>query len=397
MSTQQCSYQFRMYPNVQQERSLHRFAGARRWVWNWALARRKAYYTEYGRGITRSQLSAELTALKKRPETEWLKELNAQSLQQPLRDLDRAYNSFFKRSSRLPKFKSKKHSLRTFCIPQNARIVDSSIRIPKIGYVRIRNIRPIKGKSKSATFKQDSLGHWYVTLVVDFTISDTPLRFPNLKDVIGVDVGLKDFYVLSNGEYVEAPKFYKKAQKKLRQAQRRLSRRQLGSKRRAKAKRQVARIHNKVANQRKDFLHKQSIDLIRRFEGICIENLNISGLVRTKLAKSFLDASHGEFRRQLKYKAIWYRKHLVAVDRFFPSTKLCSVCGFINNNLTLADRIWTCLNCGTVHYRDLNAAYNLKVEGLRLLAVGYTDNLNAHGADVRPHVSEAIGAEVRIL
>lgn len=385
-----------MYPTQQQEKLLLKQAAARRWVWNWALAKRKFCYAENGCGIPRSQLSVELTVLKKQSETIWLREVHAAALQQVLIDLDLAYKSFFKRISGFPKFKSRKYSLPTFRIPQNVKVVDNKVCIPKVGLVKIRQSRQIEGKTKSATFKQDSFGNWYVTLIVAFASASNIILLPNIENVVGIDVGLKDFYVLSNGERKAAPKFYRKSQKKLCKAQRILSRRKLDSRRRDKARLRVARIHNRVANQRKDFLHKHSTDLIKRFEFFCIEDLNIKGLARTKLAKSFYDASHGEFRRQLTYKALWNSKHVVTVDRFFPSTKLCSVCGFINDRLTLADRTWACERCETIHDRDYNAACNIKAEGLRLLAVGYTDNSNARGANVRPHVSGAVGAETRI-
>src|ERR1019366_2806959 len=200
----------------------------------------------------------------------------------------------------------------------------------------------IDGKTKSATFKQDACLNWYVTVVVAFTMPDIPLPKPKIKKTVGLDVGLTNFFVLSNGEKTAAPKFYRKAQKKLRRAQQIFSRRKQGSNRQAKARNRVARVHQKTANQRKDFLHKKSTDLINRFDAICIEDLCIKGLAKTKLAKSFLDAAHGEFRRQLTYKTLWNRKHLLVVDRFFPSTKMCSDCGEINNNLTLADRWWVC-------------------------------------------------------
>lgn len=376
---------------------MFRFAGACRWVWNWALARRKAYYAEHGKTIPAAQLSAELTALKNQPETAWLKEMNAQSLQQVLRDLDRAFCNFFERRAGFPRFKALKRTDPSFRIPQCVKVVDGKVYIPKIGWVRIRQSQAVEGETKSVTFKRDALGHWYVTVVAVFTMPDVALPPPDPEKVVGLDAGLKDFSVLSNGERVEAPKFYRKAQRKLRRAQRAFCRRQKGSNRRAKARKRVARIHQNTADKRKDFLHKLSSDIVKRFDGVCIEDLNIKGLARTKLAKSFNDAAHAEFRRQLEYKSIWYRKHLVVIGRFFPSTKMCGNCGAINDHLTLADRQWTCPVCVVEHDRDLHSACNIRVEGLGILAVGHTERLNARGVSVRPCEIRAPGDETRIL
>ena len=263
----------------------------------------------------------------------------------------------------------------SFRIPQRVEVVDGRVYIPKIGFVRIRqSYKAIDGKTKSATFKRDALGHWHVALVVAFTMPDVPLPPPDPAKVVGIDVGLYEFAVFSNGDDpVPVPKFYRKAERTLRRAQRTFSRRQKGSKRRAKARLRVARVHQQTANKRKDFLHKLSTKLIRRFDGVCIEDLNLAALARTKLrghAKSFQDAAFGELFRMLGYKAEWHRKHLVAIDRFYPSTKECSVCHALNHSLTLSDREWTCV-CGAVHKRDPNASINIRVEGLRILAAGH--------------------------
>lgn len=385
-------YRFRMCPNKAQEQALFRQAGARRWVWNWALARRNAYYAEHGNSIPAVQLSAELTALKSQQETAWLKKTDSQALQQTLNDLNRAFTDFFRRCKEGAKrkgflrFKARHRTEPSFRIPQRVTVNDGKVYIPKIGWVRIHQSQTIDGATKSATFKRDSLGHWYVSLVVAFTMPDVALPLPDPANVVGIDVGLYNFAVFSNGDdSIPCPKFYRKAARKLGSAQRVFSRRQKQSKRRQKARRRIARIHEQIANKRKDFLHKLSTKLIKRFDGVCIENLSLVGLARTKLAKSFQDAAFGEFFRLLGYKAEWYRKHLSAIDRYFPSTKMCSACGALNHNLTLSDREWMCV-CGVKYQRDLNAATNIRTEGLRLLAVGHTDNLNAQGRSVRlPH------------
>lgn len=376
-------YRFRMEPNVAQGQSLMRSAGARRFIWNWALERRKAYYAEHGKIIPAAQLSAELTTLKKQPETAWLKEVNAQALQQTLVDLDRAFRNFLEKRARFPKFKSRKRDTPRFRIPQNAKVQDGNVYVPKVGFVRIRQSMPVDLPTKSATFKRNPSGHWFVSLAAEFEMPDVALAPVDESEVVGIDLGLKDFAVLSDGEKIPAPKFFRKGQKKLRRAQRALSRRQQGSNRRVKAKLKVARIYQKIANQRGDFIHKLTTDLVLNHDGLCIEDLSLKGMARTKLSKSVMDASMGEFRRQLEYKCLWNRKHLAVIDRWFPSSRMCFDCKAVNAELTLADRTWLC-GCGAVHDRDLNAANNIRDEGLRILAAGHAESRNARGRPVRP-------------
>jgi len=386
-----------MRPTVEQERDLVRMGGARRFVWNWALAQCRAYYLEAGKSLPQAELSRRLTALKLLPETAWLNECDSQALQQVLADLRRAYVNFFHQRAGFPRFKSRKTDQRRFRIPQRVTASDGAVYVPKVGRVRIRQSQSIDGVTKSATFKQDAVGNWNVTLVSEFTMPDAPLIAADPVHVVGVDLGLKDFAVFSNGEHTPAPRFVRKAEGKLRRAQRAVARRKLRSERRAKAKRAVARIHAKTANQRSDFLHKITTDLVRNNEGICIEDLSVKGLAKTKLAKSVLDAGLGEFRRQLEYKTIWNRRHLAVVNRWYSSSKTCHACGAINADLTLADRSWTCI-CGVQHDRDLNAALNIRSEGMKAipLAAGCAERINARGAGVRPPHVEAVGAEARI-
>ncbi|PZA08322.1 RNA-guided endonuclease TnpB family protein [Meiothermus sp. Pnk-1] len=378
-------YRFRMEPTQAQAEALLRMAGARRFVWNWGLARRKEAYAATGKGLTYNQQAAELTALKKRPEMAWLKEADSQMLQQALKDLDNAFKAFFERRAGFPQFKSKKRDRPSFRIPQRVRVEEGKVYLPKVGWVKIRQSQPIDCAIKGATFKRDTQGHWYVTLTAEFTMPDIPLPPANPERVVGIDLGLKDFAVLSDGTRIAPPKFYRKAERKLRRAQRELSRKQKGSKNREKARHRLNRVHAKVRNQRQDWLHKLTTGLVQKYDGLCIENLNLKGMAKTKLSKSVLDAAPGEFRRQLEYKAVWYRKHLVVIDRYFPSSKLCRECGTIHTALTLSDRVWTC-GCGAVHDRDLNAALNIRAEGIRAIpvAVGHTETQNAWGVSVRP-------------
>jgi putative transposase len=373
-------HRFRMRPTKAQEARLYRMAGARRFVYNWALDRRKRYYAEYGKGISQKQLSSELTNLKGKPDTLWLREADSQMLQQALRDVEGAFEAFFEKRSRFPRFRSKKAGHYTFRIPQRVKVEEGEVYVPKVGWVRIRQSREVEGKTKSATFKRDATGHWYVALTNEFEMPN--VEPPASERPVGVDLGLKDLFVLSDGERVPAPRFARKADRKLKKAQKNLSRKKPGSRRREKAKHRVARVHRKVSNQRSDFLHKLTTDLTRKYDCICVEDLSTKGLAKTKLSRSVLDAAFGEFLRQVEYKATWNFKRSVKVGRFFPSTKLCSECGALNPNLTLSDRTWLC-SCGTQHDRDLNASRNILAEGMRVLAAGQTDNPNARGEPVR--------------
>jgi putative transposase len=371
-----------MEPTRDQEPILNRLAGARRFVWNWALRRWKDHHEATGTSIGLKQLSDELTALKRQPETAWLREADSQSLQQALKDLHRAFRNFFEKRARYPRFKSRRRDPLRFRIPQRVQVEGGKVYVPKVGWVGIRQSRPVTEATRSATFRRQADGHWYVSLVVEFEMPDVALPSPDPAKVVGIDLGLKEFAVSSDGARVPAPKFYRKGQRQLRRAQRVLSRGKPGSNRRAKAKAKVARLHQRIANQRGDFLHKLTTSLVNDHDGLCIEDLSIKALARTKLGKSIADASMGEFRRQLEYKCLWNRRHLVIIDRSFPSSRLCRWCGAVNKTLTLADRQWVC-DCGMVHDRDLSAAVNIRDEGFRMLAVGQTDSQNARGRGVK--------------
>lgn len=317
-------------------------------------------------------IQAELPILKQHPETSWLANVDSQSLQFVLRELDRSFTRFLQKRSRFPRFKSRKRDQLRFTIPQRVYIDDGRVFVPKIGRVRIRQSRTIDIATKSATFKRDTTGSWYVTLVGEFTMPDAAVPPPDPSMVVGVDLGLKDFAVLSNGVRILAPKFFRKSEKQLRKAQRVMARRKKSSGRRLRARRKIALVYRKISNQRGDFLHKLTTDLVKKYDGICIEDLSVKGLAKTKLAKSVLDASFGEFRRQLEYKSIWNRRHLAVIDRWYPSSKTCHDCATVNRGLSLDDRTWTC-TCGVCQDRDLNAALNIRSEGLKIVAAGYAE------------------------
>ena len=379
------TYRFRVEPTTAQEDGFKRFAGARRWVWNWALQQRQEHVAATGKGLPDNILSTRLTALKSEPALAWLKEVDSQLLQQVLADLKKAFGNFFEKRARFPRFKSRKRDVARFRIPQRVTLAGGFLTVPKIGRVKVRQSQPVDGATKSATFKRDACGHWFVSLVAETEMPDVALPAPVPERTVGVDLGLKDAVVTSDGERVAAPRFYRAAQRQLRRAQRSFARKAKGSANRAKARQKVARVHQKIADKRADFCHKLTTALVKDHDAVCIEDLSVKGLARTKLAKSVMDASMGAVRRQLEYKGAWYRTPIVAVDRFYPSSKLCHECGHKNDGLTLSDRVWACPSCGCILDRDLNAARTIKREGLRILAVaaGHVDTRNACGPCVR--------------
>jgi putative transposase len=350
---------------------LQRQAGASRFIYNWGLARRKEHYAQHGNTLGYAAQNLELTALKHQPVLRWLTQADSQALQESLRDLDRAFVNFFEKRARFPRFKRAKDGRFAFRIPQRVRIAGERVYCPKVGWIKLRLSQAVKGETKSASFKRDAAGHWHICLIAEFDLPEVAI--PEPQNPVGVDLGLIDFATLSTGESVPAPKFARKARRSLARAQRTLSRRMKGSNRRQKAKRRVARLHLRVANQRNDFVHKVTTDLVRRFDLICIEDLSLKGMAKTKLARSVMDAAFGETRRQLEYKTAWNYRRLIKADRFFPSSKRCNVCGARNDALILSDRVWIC-GCGEVHRRDHNASVNLMAEGLRLFAAGHAEN-----------------------
>jgi putative transposase len=396
--TTQTTYRYRLDPTAEQETKLNQFAGARRFVWNWALNRKRDHFRQTGKTLSYNDLAAELKVLKQQPATVWLREMDSQALQQALRDLDSAYQHFFRRARNgdkqkgFPKFKSKKTDTPRFRIPQRVVLQNSFVSVPKIGLIKAILHRPLEGVTKSATFKREACGHWYISLVTEQQIAPTVDR--PVQTHIGIDVGLKSLAVLSTGETIANPRWYRTQTRKLRRAQQALYRKQPGSRNRGKARIIVARLHQKIGNGRKDFLHKLSNNLVRHFDLISIEDLNVRGLAKTKLSTSVLDAGWAMFRSMLEYKADRNDSHLIVIGRFFPSSKTCGVCGLVNADLTLADRDWTC-PCGVHHDRDLNAARNIDREGLRLfeqiVAAGYAETQNACGDPVSPIVTVGAG------
>lgn len=312
-----------------------------------------------------------LTLLKKQEETGWLKAMPAQALQQAILDLDAAYENFFTMRARYPKFKTRR-SRPTFRYPQSVKVNDNSIYLPKVGWVKFFKSREIEGKIKNTTVFHRASG-WHVAISTEVEMTYKEPVAPSSANTIGIDLGLSHFAVLSDGKRIPNPRYYRKVQKKLAKAQRILARRQQGSRRWQLQKQKVAKLCEKVSNARQDFLHKLSFQILTEYEVIITENLDVDALGRSFLAKSIQDIGWGEFLRQLNYKAIWTSKTFHQIDRWFPSTRLHAECKTLNVVL-LSDRTFCCLGCGALVDRDLNAAINIKQQGLKeLLSVGHTD------------------------
>ena len=356
------SYKFRLYPNQEQEKFLSRQCGACRFVFNHFLRQRIDFYAAnkdgYGKkGLNFFDTSRILTELKAQPEHSWLGESIAQALQQSLADLDRAYNNFFGRRAKFPRFKRKRDSRQSFRLPQRFCVEGNHISIPKTTPIRVVVHRPIQGTMRNATISRTATGKWFVSIMCETEVPD-PISCVGKE--IGIDLGLKSFLATSDGEKVEHPKHFLKAESRLVKLQRRMSRRKKGSNSREKAQKAVAIQHEKVANRRADFLHKLSRGLVDENQVIHAESLNVKGMMSNhRLAKHISDSGWSEFLYQLGYKCVWSRKQLVLADRFFPSSKRCHKCGWINQDLKLSDRKWRCLECGSAHDRDFNAAINI--------------------------------------
>lgn len=366
------AFKFKLNPTDEQAEKFRQFAGACRWVWNWALADRKTYYAHTGKSLSYNEQFKRLTEQKSWPETEWLNDIHSQVLQEPIKQLRRAFKNFFEGRAHYPKFKSKKNVKQAFTYPQGIKVDGNQVYLPKIGWVHFFKSREIEGTIKRATVSRKASG-WYVSIQVEVETEDPEPVEPTPENTIGLDAGLTDFIVASNGEHIKAPKFLRRSERKLRREQRKLSRKQRGSKRWHKQKQIVAELHEHVANQRKDWLHKLSSEIIGENQVVIVEDLAVNGLARTRLAKSIHDAGIGEFFRQLDYKSRWNGGIFHQIDRFFPSTKLHRDCRTLND-VSLSDRVFACQGCGEIINRDENAASNIKHQGLIELSVALGGN-----------------------
>ncbi|MFE3546742.1 RNA-guided endonuclease InsQ/TnpB family protein [Nocardia sp. NPDC059177] len=379
----QLRYNFRVYPTPGQRIALARAFGCARVVYNDALAARMDAYRSGAPRLSAGELSKRLTESKKSPERAWLAEVSSVVLQQALADLDTAYRNFFqsvtgkRKGARVapPRFRSRKDNRQSIRFTRNARFAvteGGKLRLPKIGDVAVRWSRVLPSDPSSVSVVKDAAGRYFASFVVEVN----PESLPGIDTEVGIDLGLATFAVCSDGKTITSPRFLRRAERKLRKAQQALSRKDKGSRNRVKARVRVAKAHAQVADTRKDFAHKHSTAIIRENQAVYVEDLCVKGLARTRLAKSVHDAGWGMFTRMLEDKSARYGRTLVKVDRFFPSSRICSDCGRVDGPKPLSVRTWSC-PCGAVHDRDLNAARNI-------LAAGRAERLNACGGLVSP-------------
>ena len=350
-----------MYPDEEQGEMFLKHIGACRFVYNLSLEQKIKTYETDKTTLSCYDLNAMLPDLKK--EFEWIKEVNAQSLQQANRNLDSAFTRFFREKKGFPKFKSRKNPMQSFGIPQNCKVDfdNNRVKLPKIGWITTKLSKVFEGTLKTATVSMTTTGKFFISILVEDGKETPEKESFGYDSTIGLDVGIKDFVTMSDGTKIDNPKFLRGSIQRLKVLQRRVSRKKKGSKNRDKAKYQVALQHEKITNQRKDFLHKLTTKLVRENQAIAIETLNVTGMMKNHcLAQAIGDVSWSEFFRQLEYKCEWYGKTLLRIGRFEPSSKICSVCGSIKHDLKLSDREWTCAGCGTLHDRDVNASINIK-------------------------------------
>lgn len=380
------AFRYRLYPTAEQEQALAFQFGQARFVWNWALGLRKQAYQETGKGIGYYDLKRRATALKSQPETEWLNQADSQVLQAKIEDLEKAYKNFFARRAKFPRFKSKRDG-QSIRYPQRFQFYENFTYLPKAGWVKTKFHRPLEGRPKNVTVSKTKTGKYFVSVQCEVDRIEQSAR----GGEIGIDLGIKSFLATSEGWKRDNPHHLQQAEKRVKRLQRQVSRRVKGSAGREKARILLARQHEKLANQRKDFLHKLSTELIDCYGLVGMENLNVRGMVKNRrLAKAISTTGWGMFRLMLEYKGEWYGSYVHKVDRFFPSSKTCSNCGCEIDQLPLSVREWQCPICGAIHDRDINSAINILNETRAGVA-----RSNAGGECVSPGNNLAVLAEAR--
>jgi putative transposase len=368
----------RLYPDPAQQEALSQAFGCARWFWNNSLALNNATYKETGKGLSRQAYNDRLPALRK--EFPWLTDCYSQVLQSVSLNLSRAFINFFEGRAGYPSFKSK-HGKQSIQYPQNVKLSDGKIKLPKIGEIEAKLHRIFEGELKTVTISMSRTGKYYASLLFD---DAKPELIPSSEGkAVGVDLGLTHFAITSDGSKFDNPRHLKKREKNLKRKQQKLSRTQKGSRRRAKARRIVARVHERITNTRKDFQHKLSRRLVNENQVIVVENLAVKNMVKNhNLAKAISDCGWSSFTNMLKYKAEKEGKTYLEIGRFFPSSKTCHRCLNQIGSLPLDVRTWECPGCKTKHDRDINAAINIRDEGLRILSLGTSDT--ASGGNVSP-------------
>ena len=375
------SYKFRIEPTSEQEELLSKHFGACRFVFNRFLHERKEKYLNEKTSLNFYDNARTLTNLKKEEGFDWLKEVNAQSLQSAIRNLDSAYKNFFNKQNQFPRFKSK-YGKQSFKIPQNVLINNEKLSIPKFREgIKIKLHRELEGKILFATITKSTTGKYYVSITCEVNYKP----FDKIGSSVGIDTGIKNLAILSDGKTYENIKVLKSKLKKLKYEQRQLSKKQKGSNSRQKQKIKLSLVHEKITNIRKDYLHKVSTEIVKNHDIISIEDLSVKNMMKNhKLAQSLSDVSLGIFYTMLEYKSKWNDKSFVKIDRFFPSSKTCSNCGWINQDLNLSIREWTCPSCNEHHDRDFNASKNILKQGINILS-GYGIEL-----DIKQKQEEAL-------
>ena len=390
------AFKFRLLPTKEQEILLAKHFGCSRFIYNHFLSEKQKHYLENKTTLNFNQCAANLVKKKKDEEFQWLKEVNSQVLISTLMNLETAYGNFFRKKSKFPRFKSKKNK-NSFNIPQHISLKEENVvQVPKFkeGLKFIKH-REIKGEIKNATISKSFTGKYYISILC---VVEKPIQHKKTGKSIGIDLGIKDFIITSEGQRYCNPKLIRKYERKLAKKQRILSRKEKGSKGRDKARLSVAKVHEKITNSRNDMQHKVSSKLVKDYDLIAIEDLNVKGMVKNhKLSKAISEVAWSSFVTKLKYKAQWYGKELVVIDRFYPSSKTCSCCDNVKESLSLEERTWTCSKCNTIHDRDVNASKNILRRALAIQSSGTEDYRN--GAKVRPEVvSKATrGTGVEIL
>ncbi|MGB3265217.1 MAG: IS200/IS605 family element RNA-guided endonuclease TnpB [Microcoleus sp.] len=372
------AFKYRIYPTSEQSVLLAKSFGCTRWFYNYALNLTSETYKQTGKGLSRNEIIKLLPSLKK--EYEWLAEAPSQVLQQAALNLSSAFLHFFEGRAKYPNFK-KKQNRQSIRFPQGCKLKDDTLKLPKIGEVRCKVSRQPEGTLKSVTVSVNPSGEYLAACLYD-NGKDSPKKSTEGK-AIGIDVGVTHYAVTSDGTKHGNPKYYRKYEKRLAKRQKQLSHKLKGSGNRNKARVKVAKVHAKIVRCREDFLHKLSRKLVDKNQVIVVENLAVRNMVQNhKLAKSISDAGWGQFCTMLKYKSEWAGKTYIEVDRFYPSSKTCNNCLNRVDSLSLDVRSWQCPKCGENHDRDINAAKNIRDEGLRILTAGHT--VTASGGRVRP-------------